>query len=254
MGTFSSSTEAVETAAERMRAAGADRSLPPALSLSGPSDITVSVGSAIDATYTVTNVGLSTATDIAVTLEGYDLSISPSSVESLPAGETAELTLSGVATEPTESLLVISAGAETARASLDVLDEDGHLDRALAIIGDIEDRLGRIADAADDNSSPDKDKGKTKGKGKNKPKGKDKRQSNGINGLQEKLTTARKRIEAVKSSASGSVSNEIKSIQKLMGAFINQVHGWGKNNLSNRNEAVLTNDAGGVVDELAAAA
>lgn len=64
----------------------------------------------------------------------------------------------------------------------------------------------------------------------------------------------RKRIEAVKSSSGGSVSNEIKSIQKLMGAFINQVHGWGKNNISDQNQAVLANDAGGVVDELAAAA
>lgn len=237
-----STTDAVEKTAEQMRNYGSEISLPSVLSLSGPGDITTTAGSTIEETYTVTNVGVSDANNVEVTLDGYELSIEPVSIDSLSPGDSVVLSVSGPASEVTEAPVVVSAGAASTRTGLNILDSNGHLDRALITISDIENHLGALSEG------DDKPKKKEKRNGKSKK----------YNGLKNKINEARKQIEIIqeqiKSTENESVSAELESVRELMGAFINQIHGLGKTHLSDRDEAVLASDATKVIDELAAAA
>ncbi|WP_435320391.1 CARDB domain-containing protein [Haloarchaeobius sp. TZWSO28] len=256
--TVITATETVDKAAERMRETGSDVPLAPALTLDGPRDVLAQVGSSIEATYTLSNIGTSAAGGLEVSLDGYDLSVAPSTVESLAPGESAEVTVSGTATEAASEPLVVSVGAQTARTGINILDGDGHLDRALLVLDDITDYLDAIAP----DESEQEETGGNGGKGKKNKSGTGANgnggPSKGYNGLVEKVATAREQIETIRqqieSGDDESVETDIESVQRLMGAFINQTHGWGKTHLSDRSEALLAADAGRVIDELAAAA
>lgn len=228
-------TDAVETAAGDLREEADGIDLPPALSVTGPSALLVPKGTSIEAEYTASNVGVTPASDLDVTLDGYDgVSASPDAIDSLTAGADATITVSGPADETVEAPLVVSVGAESARTDLRVLDKAGFLDRALTVLDEVQQRLERVSDDADGKGNSD------------------------FRGLENKLRTARNRIEKLKKEAESgggkgrgkSLDERIRSTMKLLGAFINQAEGLSPRQLSSQDAAVLAGDAGEVIDEL----
>lgn len=232
-------TAAVEDAINAVRDDGRDLMVPPALSVTGPNDVEVASGEAFEAEYTVRNVGVSPAGGLDVAVEGPDLSATPGEIESLGPDETATVTVSGSVDETTERPLVLTVGAATVRSTVVVLDERSHLERALTIIEEIEAQIDALGDEKDGGS----------------PQGGN---ASGLDGLREKLVTARERITEIMEALDGDtgrpVDKQIDAASRLMGAFVNQTHGLGNRQLADRTEALLAHDAGRAIDELRAAA
>jgi len=231
--TVLSATEQVETLASELREYATDISLPGTLSLTGPSNIVAETGSAVDATYTVTNLGGSPIENVEVSLAvEADLSIEPRSIASIEPGDNVSITVTGTVDEPTESPLIVSADEARARASLEVIDEDGYFERALRILDEIEEQL--VLMSANDELPED-----------------------ALEGLGEKIETARTRINDVREDIGDrpghALANRVQAIQNHLGAFINQVEGLSNAHLSDRAEAVLSSDAELAIEALAAA-
>ncbi|PSP80819.1 hypothetical protein BRC81_01665 [Halobacteriales archaeon QS_1_68_20] len=237
-------TDAVDSAAGDLQDEAGDVDLPPSLAVTGPSALLVPKGTAIDAEYTAENLGVTEATDLAVTVEGYDVAVDPAAIDALLAGEATTLAVTGDADEAVEAPLIVTVGSETARTDLRVVDKAGFLDRALTVLDEVEERLDRVDDDDGGNGKGGKGNGKS-----------------GIQGLHNKVDTARKRIEKLidrlesggKGKGGKSVDNRIRSTMQLLGAFINQAEGLSGNQLSAQDAAVLAGDAGEVIDELDAA-
>lgn len=229
-------TDAVEQVGTELRESGGDIDLPPALGVVGPNAITVPKGGFIHAEYTATNLGTTSVSDVEVSLDGYDLSANPTTIDSLASGANAAVIVSGPADETAEAPLVVSVGSAVARTDLRIIDKAGYLERALAVLEDVANRVNDVAESDDGN------------KNGGKPD---------LKGLQNKIKTVRKRIEKladdVESGKRKGVDKRIRAIINLVGAFINQVHGLGNEQLSDRNESILSSDAAAVIDELAAA-
>ncbi len=144
--------------------------------------------------------------------------------------------MTGTVDEPTESPLIVSADEASARASLEVIDENSYFERALRILDEIEDLLNGLSAG----NGPEDDLPK-----------------NALNGLENKIGTARTRIEDIREEIgrrpSNALANRVQAVQRLLGAFINQVQGLSNAHLSDRNEAVLSSDAELAIEALAAA-
>ncbi len=232
-----SATEQVETIATQLRDYSLDISLPSTLGLTGPSSIIVEAGSVVDATFTVTNVGGSSAEDIEVGLTGEEnLSIEPRSIASIDPGKSVSITVTGTVDEPTESPLIVSADEASARASLEVIDENGYFERALRILDEIEEQLELLS--ADDDPEDDAPE-------------------DVLEGLENKIQRAQTRIADVRGEIGNrpahALANRVQSIQQLLGAFMNQIDGLSNAHLSDRTKAVLSSDAELAIEALAAA-
>jgi hypothetical protein len=239
--------DAVAAAAADLREYGDAVDLPPLVGVFGPDELVVPKGSTIDATYTVENVGTSEVGSLDVTVEGYDLSASPTSVGPLAATESADVSVAGTADEAGEFPVVVRASTgdagESRRTSLAVLDTADYLERAVVTIGDVREQLDQIRQGS--------------GKGK----------SGGVpNGLVSKLDTAEQRIEQIQAvldsggngkggngKGGNGIDQRIGAVANLVDAFGNQARGLGGNRLSERRAAMLQGDASEIVGLLEAA-
>jgi HAMP domain-containing protein len=238
--------DAADAAAADLRAHADGIDLPPQLGVFGPDSLAVPKGTTIDATYTVENVGTVGVDALDVTVEGYDLAVSPDSISGLAPTATADVAVSGSAAEAGEFPVVLKAAGETAsasrRVSLAVLDTDAYLERALTTIGDLRDQLAE-GDA----------QGGGDGKGND---------DGGVTGLEKKLDTAEQRIERIRDALGGgngkgnggnggnSLDQRIGAVANLVEAFGNQARGLGGGPIPERRAAMLAADADQLIDLL----
>lgn len=252
-------TAAVDEQADELRDRSGDVDLPPSLTVTGPGGVRVPKGEPVEAEFVAANLGVTAASDLSVRLDGYDLDVSPGAIDSLAAGEERALAVTGAADEAVETAVTVGVGSASASAELRVLDKAGFLEVALVVLGDVEERLARIRETADDDGGPGAGNGNGRGDDGAEP---------GLTGLENKLDTATQRVERLAERADGggpgagngngngngdSLDQRIRAVMNLLGAFINQVEGLEGGQLTGQDASVLANDATQVIDELALA-
>lgn len=136
--------ESVATAEERIRSLDADVSLPVLLGLYGPRSLVVPKGTTFDATYTIENVGITDASDLDVLVQGYDVSVDPSTIESLAVDASADITVTGDADRAADTFLLVNVGSESSRTALVVLAKADYLDQTLAQLDRFEATLAEL--------------------------------------------------------------------------------------------------------------
>lgn len=221
VNTVIETNDTVQQAESDVRSAG-NVPVPALVAVYGPSNLLVPKGQTVEATYIAENVGFNAASDLDVTVEGYDLTPNPTEITQLPANERNEIGVSGPANTKTNTIITVQVGNKSTQTRLQVLDKSGYLDQSLHLLGQLEDRIENV---------------KNDGSG-GFPE---------IRGLEGKLRTARKRIEKlindIESGKQNEINNRIRSVINLIEAFINQVEGLSNQQLSDQNEAILTEDA-----------
>lgn len=252
--TTESVNEASEAVQTEARAIGGD--FQPAYAVFGPTDRIVPLGSDVSVSYTVENVGAVAVDAKPVELDGYDLSVTPASTPELAPDETTTVTASGTADERAEAPLTLQVGSKVARTSFNVLAKRDFLDNALTVLGTIRDRLDRIGERSDDDGGNGNGNGGGNGNGNGNGGGNGNGNGGqpGLQGLINKVETATTRIEKIierLSSGKGRRADKrIGAVANLLGAFVNQVEGLSKQQLSSEDTAVLAGDAGRVIDRL----
>lgn len=260
--------DTVDQRAETMVDAASGVSLPPTVGVFGPGDAAVPKGETVSLEFTAENLGTVDVTGLDVSVEGYDLSASPTTVESLTAGESTTVSVSGPASEAGSfSVAVRLAGesaGDTGTVGLTVLDRGDFLDRALETLHDLLETVRALsADSSGGNAGGNGGKGGNGGNGGNGGKNgggnssKNGDGNGGVAGLENKVRTAIDRIEKLRDGrgANGkSVVERIESVRQLLDAFRNQTEALSGSRIPSQRAAVLRHDAGQAMSLLAMAA
>lgn len=210
------------------------------LQLSGPKRIMMPKGIEASQDYTLLNVGFGTASDVSVTVSGYDLTVQPTSIDALESNQSTTLTVSTPAATEVSTTFTLSANSVSNKFRIQVLSKSDYLERATDLIATLEDRL----DSVETKDS----------KGKNGSGSGEQKSPKYVKGLRRKLESARKRIGKIERHLSKQgdkpTNNKIRDVINVLDAFINQVEGLSHRKVDERTQAILEQDATEVIDEL----
>lgn len=242
------SIDTVEARADDLRdaASGTDVSATPSIALSATSTVRAPKGTDLSFSGTVENVGLAAASDVEVTVSGYDVAVSPSTLDSIQPGEAQQIELAGAAAEAGESVVTIRAMNATAQSTIVVLSKADYVRQAIDLIEGLQSTLEELAER--------RGNGTGSGQGNGSGNGKNGSSSALPKGLSKKLGTAHSRLSTLESrledGRAKSPDEKLLSTAKLLGAFINQTSGLAPNQLSASAQAILEADAAQIVDVL----
>ena len=210
-----------------------DVDLPPALAIEGFEDLEIPKETEVTETITINNYGHSAARDVTLTLEsGLNVELTETSVAEIPAEDSITVNIIGTPASTGEHTLVLEVAGEVVRTSREVTvvvaDRSEYL---VAAQEQVDDLLALVRDFKDENGTSKSDDG-----------------GGGLNGIENKLATADKRIGHLLDAIDDGddpdeVADRINALQNLVGTIPQHARGIRGVHITEGEAALLIADA-----------